>query len=249
MRDAERDGGGRGGGHLPRLMAIFRLLNHRLGLVLVRGSRANVRDHQTRNRPGASPFALEARTAAVCCLSRVLVVRRRPAEDGGGGAPPPAGRAERRHRLDLILLRHIRGMRSSWSSEGRPAYGPARLTVAVRWGPGLTRRCGTRMARPVRPAQDQRSQCRVDLARTSVTARWRTPGPVWSQTPSVLWPFGLEAGSAGRVGKADAVSARVRRSGQFCRRSARQSWEPRPLPRQWPRCESPHQSRWCRQPC
>jgi uncharacterized protein len=29
--------------------------------------------------------------------------------------------------------------------------GPARLTVAVRWGPGLTLRCGTRMARPVRP--------------------------------------------------------------------------------------------------
>jgi hypothetical protein len=29
--------------------------------------------------------------------------------------------------------------------------GPARLTVAVRWEPGLTLRCGTRMARPVRP--------------------------------------------------------------------------------------------------
>jgi hypothetical protein len=26
-----------------------------------------------------------------------------PAEDGGVGAPPPAGRAERRHHLDLIL--------------------------------------------------------------------------------------------------------------------------------------------------
>jgi Transposase len=31
--------------------------------------------------------------------------------------------------------------------------GPARLTVTVRWGPGLTLRCGTRMARPVRPAR------------------------------------------------------------------------------------------------
>src|SRR5215218_10044713 len=54
---------------------------------------------------------------------------------------------------DLILIRHIRGMRSCWSSEGRPAYEPARLSVAVRWGPGLTLRCGTRMARPVRPAR------------------------------------------------------------------------------------------------
>jgi hypothetical protein len=27
---------------------------------------------------------------------------------------------------------------------------PARLTVAARWGPGVTLRCGTRMARPVR---------------------------------------------------------------------------------------------------
>src|SRR4029450_3695747 len=35
--------------------------------------------------------------------------------------------------------------------------GSARLTVAVRWGPGLTLRCGTRMARPVRRGTAKRS--------------------------------------------------------------------------------------------
>jgi hypothetical protein len=45
--------------------------------------------------------------------------------------------------------RHIREMRSSWSSKGRPAYEASeRLTVGVRWG--LILRSGTQMARPVR---------------------------------------------------------------------------------------------------
>jgi hypothetical protein len=59
---------------------------------------------------------------------------------------------------DLFLIRHVRGMRSCWLREGRPAGRPARLTVAVRWGPVLPARCGTRMARPCLPG------C------------WRTPG-------------------------------------------------------------------------
>jgi hypothetical protein len=38
----------------PRLMATPSLLSHRPGLVVVRGSRANVRDHETPNRQGRS---------------------------------------------------------------------------------------------------------------------------------------------------------------------------------------------------
>jgi hypothetical protein len=36
----------------PWLMATPRFLSHRPGLVIVRGSRANVRDHETLNGPG-----------------------------------------------------------------------------------------------------------------------------------------------------------------------------------------------------
>jgi hypothetical protein len=87
-------------------------------LVVVRGSRANVPDHETPNRTRANPFVLEARTAAARCQSArcshrdtgprekyAWGVLRWPAEDGGVGAPPPAGRAERRQHLDLLLIR------------------------------------------------------------------------------------------------------------------------------------------------
>ena len=84
-------------------------------LVIVRGSRANVRDQETRNRPGRTHSFLrrglplradpapDASTATPGQGSSASGFRRRPAEDGGVGAPPPAGRAERRQRLDLIL--------------------------------------------------------------------------------------------------------------------------------------------------
>jgi hypothetical protein len=65
-RDAERDEGGRRGGHLPWLMATPSLLSHRPGQFVVRGSRANVRDHETPNRQGRTQFVLEAPTAAAC---------------------------------------------------------------------------------------------------------------------------------------------------------------------------------------
>jgi hypothetical protein len=52
-------------------------------------------------------------------------------------------------RRDLILIRHIRGMRSCWSGEDDQLVGGVDVTVVVRWGPGLTLRCGTRMARAV----------------------------------------------------------------------------------------------------
>jgi hypothetical protein len=51
---------------------------------------------------------------------------------------------------DLFLIRHIRGMRSCWSGEDDQLVGGVDVTVVVRWGPGSTLGCGTRMARPVR---------------------------------------------------------------------------------------------------
>jgi hypothetical protein len=41
------------------------------------------------------------------------------------------------------------GMRSCWSGEDDQLVGGVDVTVVVRWGPGLTLRCGTRMARAV----------------------------------------------------------------------------------------------------
>ena len=106
IRDAERYGGGRGGGHLPPADGHTKPPEP--------PSRAGRRSRVKSECPGsrdaeptrANPFALEARTAAACSPSapsgdRVtakgvvgLGIRRRPAEDGGVGAPPPAGRAE-----------------------------------------------------------------------------------------------------------------------------------------------------------
>jgi hypothetical protein len=50
----------------------------------------------------------------------------------------------------LILIRHIRGMRSCWSGEDDQLNSRMEVTVVVRSIPGLTLGCGTRMARPVR---------------------------------------------------------------------------------------------------
>jgi hypothetical protein len=50
----------------------------------------------------------------------------------------------------LIHIRHIRGMRSSWSGEDDQLNGRMEVTVVVRSCPWLTVPCGTRMARPVR---------------------------------------------------------------------------------------------------
>jgi hypothetical protein len=52
--------------------------------------------------------------------------------------------------LGLILIRTVRGMRSCWSSGDGQLMGGARVTVVVRWAPGLSVRCGTRVARPAR---------------------------------------------------------------------------------------------------
>jgi hypothetical protein len=52
--------------------------------------------------------------------------------------------------LAPILIRHIRGMRSCCWSEGRQLFRAVELTVVVRYVPGLTVRCGTRVAWPVR---------------------------------------------------------------------------------------------------
>jgi hypothetical protein len=41
-------------------------------------------------------------------------------------------------------------MRSCWSGEDDQLVGGVAVTVVVRWVPGLTLGCGTRMARPVR---------------------------------------------------------------------------------------------------
>jgi hypothetical protein len=122
-----------GEGTSPRLMAHTPPPEPWSRLIVVRGSRANVPDHETPNRPGrthsylrrglplrAAERSLQSprhRARGEVCLG----VRRRPAEDGGVGAPPPAGRAERRQHLDLILIRHIRGMRSCWQRAARPA--------------------------------------------------------------------------------------------------------------------------------
>jgi hypothetical protein len=57
-----------------------------------------------------------------------------------GGLEPPG----------LILLRHIRGMRSSSKSGHGEVMGVVTVTVVVRSQPGLTVRCGMRVARPVR---------------------------------------------------------------------------------------------------
>jgi hypothetical protein len=75
-------------------MATLSILSHRPGLAVVRGSRANVRDHETLNRPGrthsflkrglplrAGPAPMRRprhRAKGVVCPG----VRRRPAEDG-----------------------------------------------------------------------------------------------------------------------------------------------------------------------
>jgi single-strand DNA-binding protein len=42
-----------------------------------------------------------------------------------------------RIRRDVILIRHIRGMRSSWSSEGRPAYGASEIDRGCPAGTGI----------------------------------------------------------------------------------------------------------------
>ena len=49
--------------------------------------------------------------------------------------------------LGLILIRTVRGMRSCWSSGDGQLMGGARVTVVVRWAPGLSVFCGTRVAR------------------------------------------------------------------------------------------------------
>jgi hypothetical protein len=51
---------------------------------------------------------------------------------------------------DLILIRHIRGMRSSSKSAWRQLNGRMEVTVVVHSVPGLSVRCGTLVARPVR---------------------------------------------------------------------------------------------------
>jgi len=87
--------------------------------------------------PGAAPSA------------RLINGLQRPRTSDVSGQPPQFSSGNgRRRSATPRLVRHIRGMRSSWSRGGRPAGRPVRLTVAVRWGPGLTVRCGTRMARP-----------------------------------------------------------------------------------------------------
>src|SRR5829696_1933762 len=72
-------------------------------------------------------------------------------------------------------------MRSSWSSEDDQLTGPARLTVAVRWRPGLTVRCGTRMARPGRPALGE--TCLAGLGAWSSGAHARSAGWVAGPRP------------------------------------------------------------------
>jgi hypothetical protein len=65
-------------------------------------------------------------------------VRNAPGIDPGPGRPTRG----------LILIRHIRGMRSSWSGEDDQLVGGVDVTVVVRSVPGLPARCGTRVARP-----------------------------------------------------------------------------------------------------
>jgi hypothetical protein len=48
---------------------------------------------------------------------------------------------------EFILIRHIRGMRSCWWSEDGQLIRLVVLTVTVRSIPGLSVRCGTRVAR------------------------------------------------------------------------------------------------------
>jgi hypothetical protein len=65
---------------------------------------------------------------------------------------PPFSRAEppeaTRQPVERILIRHIRGMRSSCCSARRVLSARVTVTVVVRWEPWLSPPCGTRVARP-----------------------------------------------------------------------------------------------------
>jgi hypothetical protein len=66
------------------------------------------------------------------------------------GADRPAGHGKADHCGDVILVRRIRGMRSSWSGEDDQLNGRMEVTAVVCSIPGLSVRCGIRVARPAR---------------------------------------------------------------------------------------------------
>jgi hypothetical protein len=165
----------------PRLMATPSLLSHRPGLVVVRGSRTNVRDHQSHTRRaqthsflrrGLPLRALQALQAVTATRAKGVVglgVRRRPAEDGGVGAPPPAGRAECRHR-----------------PEPHPYQGsaPGPISAGSPLRPGRT----MNRWRPLRTAgfRWDVDQTWTKLAPSGLTVSAVRPPPLWSSSAHLV---------------------------------------------------------------
>ena len=158
--------------------------------------------------PTTPLVAIYRMAASLPTYSRPEIVRGQHCTAGEAGNPGTQGHAEgrlvsRRDRRppamddrvptdpapqDLFLIRHIRGMRSGWSSEGRPAYGVSEIDRGCPLGTGIDPSMWhangtTSEARPGRPASLPgaigRSFLRAEDLVLAVPGLFRSPCRVW----------------------------------------------------------------------
>jgi hypothetical protein len=79
-------------------------------------------------------------------------------------AKPPQAARQLPHGCDLILIRTVRVLCSSWPRGDGQLMGGMDMTVVVRWVPCVSVRCGTRVARLARTTVDLARQQRFQLA-------------------------------------------------------------------------------------
>src|SRR5512133_1887016 len=168
-------------GCLPPADGHTSLLSHRPGLVVVRGSRANVRDHQshTRRRRTHSLLRRGLPLRTLQALQAVTSSRAKGVVGLGVRRRPPAGRAERRHR-----------------PEPHPYQGSAPGLVSQDRTDDLGERC---------TAGDVANRSAPMACGPTWTKAWlasRLPVPSGRRMPPALWSWRPGSGSAGRYSKA-----------------------------------------------